>query len=360
MDFSRFYSDWRIPWLGHGGESSDIVLASWARIARNFDRLPFPGRADDDELLEAESVASHALTRAGEELGVTFQRFAIDDMTPTERSILVEKHFVSQGFITDAKHRDAFISDDQSLDIMVNEDDHLIIQAMTAGFDTMQPLVRVLAADDALEAQIDFAFDKKLGYLTASPTNLGTGLHLMSLLHLPGLVYTRNMENISGIVQQLGLSISGVYMEGNSSAGNIFAVANQTTLGISEQGMAEKLSGAIRDIISHERSARSSLVQFSPDRIEDAVWRALGILKYSRSLGEREAFDLMSNVRLGIDMGFIDMERKDAFSDILVAIRPNFLRRMMGDRDVSLQEAAKKRAFVVREILSGKVPDDIT
>ena len=207
-----------------------------------------------------------------------------------------------------------------------------------------------------VEEKLDVAFDEKLGYLTSCPTNLGTGLRASVILHLPGLVYTRNMHNITNISQQLGLSVRGLYGEGSETVGNIFVVSNQLTLGFSEQGIIENLTSAVGEIVAHERRARKALVAYSKERLEDAVWRAYGVLKYARSLGESEVLELISKVRMGVDMELLHVASPESFSELVLASRPSYLRNLVGNDNLSAAELDRKRAEMVRRVLAG--PDD--
>ena len=207
-----------------------------------------------------------------------------------------------------------------------------------------------------MEETQDVAFDEKMGYLTSCPTNLGTGLRATVLLHLPGLVYTRNINNIINISQQLGLSVRGLYGEGSETVGNIFAVSNQLTLGFTEQAIIENLMNAATQIIDNERRARKALSMTSKERLEDAVWRSYGVLKYARSLGESEVLELISKVRLGLDLGLLHEATAERFSELLIASRPSYLKNLAGNDNLSQTEIDRKRAAVVREILAGGAP----
>ena len=196
----------------------------------------------------------------------------IDGLSEMERQVLAEKYLVSEDFIRNSAYRSAYISANRGTSILVNEEDHLRIQCMTAGLNLKEPLTMVMQIDDAVESRLDLAFDEKMGYLTSCPTNLGTGLRATVLLHLPGLTYTRNMHNIIHISQQIGLSVEGLYGEGSEAAGNVFAMSNQLTLGLSETDIIENLTGAVTEVIEHERRARKALLLYSKERLEDAIY----------------------------------------------------------------------------------------
>ena len=347
MAVRDLYRDYRLPWFGGEGEASDVVLASRVRLARNFARLPFPNRADRQQLAEAQNRAASVFSRIEKTTGQEFDAVGMDALTQMEREVLEEKQLISKNLTQEPAYRSAFISNDRKCSVLVNEDDHLRIHCMAAGLDLRTPLDAAFRVDDVVEETQDVAFDEKMGYLTSCPTNLGTGLRATVLLHLPGLVYTRNINNIINISQQLGLSVRGLYGEGSETVGNIFAVSNQLTLGFTEQAT---------QIIDNERRARKALSMTSKERLEDSVWRSYGVLKYARSIGEGEVLELISKVRLGLDLGFLHEATAERFSELLIASRPSYLKNLAGNDNLSQTEIDRKRAAVVREILAGGAP----
>ena len=348
--------DYRLSWLGGAGEAGDVVLASRVRLARNFARLPFPNRADQQQLAEAQNRAASVFSRIEETAGQPFDAVGMDTLTELEREVLAEKQLISKSLMQSPAYRSAYISRDRKCSVLVNEDDHLRIHCMAPGLDLRAPLDMAFSIDDAVEETLDVAFDEKMGYLTSCPTNLGTGLRATVLLHLPGLVYTRNMNNIINISQQLGLSVRGLYGEGSETVGNIFAVSNQLTLGFTEQAIIENLMNAATQIIDNERRARKALSMTSKERLEDAVWRSFGVLKYARSLGESEVLELISKVRLGLDLGLLHEATAERCSELLIASRPSYLKNLAESDNLSQTELDRKRAAVVRQILSGGAP----
>ncbi|MBQ9377608.1 MAG: protein arginine kinase [Schwartzia sp.] len=357
MSVHDLYRDYRLSWFGRGGAESDVVLASRVRLARNFDRLPFPNRADMKQLAEVQAQAAKVFGDIERTAGQEFDAVGMEGLTKLERQVLAEKRLVSEKLIESPQYRSVYVSQDRRCSVMVNEEDHLRIQCMVPGLDLKTPLAMAGKLDDAIEGVLDLAFDEKMGYLTSCPTNLGTGLRASVLLHLPGLVYTRNMNNIINISQQLGLSVRGFYTEGSEAMGNIFSVSNQLTLGFTETGIIENLTNAATEIIGHERRARKALTLYSKERLEDAVWRAYGVLKYARSLGDSEAMELISKVRLGLDLDLMREMTMERFSELLVASRPGYLQNLAASENLSAPELNRQRADVIRQILSGRTPD---
>jgi len=208
------------------------------------------------------------------------------------------------------------------------------------------------AIDDAFESRLDIAFDEKMGYLTSCPTNLGTGLRASVVLHLPGLVFTRNIANIINISQQLGLSVRGLYGDDKEVVGNLFRVSNQLTLGFSEQEIIDNLKSAVTEIIAHERRARKALALYMKEHLEDDIWRAYGTLRYARLLTEKEVLALFSKVRLGIDMRLVEEVSADCFPDVLIGSRASWLQNLAGTENMSKNELDKLRAETVRSALA--------
>ena len=349
MALDNLLSDGRLSWFGAGGRDGDVVLSSRVRLARNLVRLPFPNRADHAQLGEICSAVDAALESVSTDTGQSFERAEIDRLTALQRAVLIEKRLISEKFAEAQPYRTAYISDDTSVSILVNEDDHLRIQAMAPGLGLTQAFESASKLDDYIEERLDLAFDETMGYLTAYPTNLGTGLRASVLLHLPGLVYTRNIDNIVNTSPQLGLAVHP--LEGDGEAAHIYKMSNQLTLGYSESEIIENLRAAVGEIIGHERRARKALSYFGKDGVEDGVWRAYGILSYARSLTEQEVFDLASRVRFGIDRGIITGISPDCYAEILVAMREGYLKNLAENENLSQNEISSVRAARVREIL---------
>ena len=338
-------------WLEAKGEDTDVVLASRIRLARNLKKLPFPNRADFSQLLEVRTQIEQAMPRIAEALDQNFEGIHLEDVSPLERSLLAEKQLVSAALIKNPQHREAIISDDTKACLMVNEDDHLRIQCQAPGFDLDTPLEAASRIDDIIESQLDIAFDEKIGYLTAGPTNLGTGLRATVILHLPGLVFTRNIASIEGVAPQLGLAVHSLYGDGKDSSGCLYEIENQLTLGYSEKELIQNLKSAAAEIVAHERKARKALALYMKDQLEDKVWRAYGTLRFARLLNETETLELLSWVRLGIDLRLISEVDADSFGDILIASRTSYIQTMAESDNLSKNEIDRLRAEQVRKVL---------
>lgn len=339
------------PWMKGGGPDGDIVLSSRVRLARNFEGVPFPGRADGKAL----AAVAEAVRKTVGDLGAAdkhvYMFVEMDKLPPLDRNVLVEKHIISPHHADDAGHRALAVRDDAAVSIMVNEEDHLRIQCLVPGLNLQDALALANRVDDILETKNTFAYAERVGYLTACPTNVGTGLRASVMVHLPALVLSRQMNRIVAAATQLGLAVRGLYGEGSEATGNIFQISNQLTLGHSEQEIIDNLQAIARQVVEQERSARQALADSSPDALADRVWRAYGVLRYARSVSGQEALNLLSEVRLGIDMKIITGTDAAVFNELLVTTRPNFLQKIAGRADSEPGERDRLRAQLIREKL---------
>ncbi len=353
MAVNDLFSDYRIMSDKLPKADEDVVLLSRVRLARNFSQIPFPNRADMQQLKCVQKMAGSVVADIEASSGQHFDCVEMEGLTDLQRSILQEKQLISNNFLKNSQYRSLFVSQDRCSSIMVNEEDHIRIQCNTPGFDLQGAYEMASKIDDGIESKLNIAFDEKYGYLTSCLTNLGTGLRASVILHLPGLVYTRNINGIINISPQLGLAVKGMYLKGTEVVGNVFIVSNQLSLGFSEEELLANLSGTVKEIISREHSARKALQLYNKDKLEDTVWRAYGTLKYAKMLGDIEALELISKVRLGADMGILPKADVKKLNFLLTATRANYLRYAAGSENMSQNEIDRKRAEVVSGILKG-------
>ena len=356
MTNAPIFTDPHVTWLNNKGQDSDIVLASRIRLARNLKEIPFPNRATMADLMQVKDLMLHLLPAIESAAGQKFECMEIDKLSRMEQNVLIERAVISERLADNPENRLLMISEDQSVSILVNEDDHIRIQCMAAGLDLKPLLARAFAIDDAIEAYLNIAFDEKMGYLTACPTNLGTGLRASIILHLPALVMTQQISKIVNISPQLGLAIRGLF--GEENLGSLFQISNQLTLGFKEDELIENLQTTVQEIISHEREARKALLSYSHDKLENRVWRSLGILKYARSISEDEMLNLVSKVRLGTDLGLIDETKPEILNLLLIAGQNGYLQNLRQNENMSPREIDKQRSFVIRRIFSELAADE--
>ena len=335
-------------WLSDNGKDDNIVLSSRVRLARDLEKIPFPNIAQKEQLFEVKKK----VIEAGKNLNyATYEIVELDELKALERNVLVEKHLISTNHIKNPENRAVLVRNDDAVSIMVNEEDHLRIQAMAQGLDLKTAYVVASEVDDLLEKSLDISFNEHIGYLTACPTNLGTGLRASVMVHLPGLVSTKQINQIINAAPQLGLAVRGLYGEGTEAKGNIFQISNQLTLGFKEEEIIDNLTSATKEIINHEQVARARLHKSSKENLNDEIWRAFGILRYAQVLTADEALALASKVQVGIDLGIIDIAPKNFFNELMVISRPNYLYKIIGEECFKINDINLYRAQVIREKL---------
>ncbi len=340
-----------LAWLKPAETDGDVVLASRILLSRNLRDLPFPNRASLSELQLVEERLAAVMPELAQVTGEELYGVEMEKLSQLQREVLREKQLISENLMHNPQHRAVFLGKNQQASVMVNEEDHIRIQCIAAGLDLARPLKMAFAMDDLLESRLDIAFDEKMGYLTSSPTNLGTGLRASVLLHLPGLVFTRNVSNIINISPQLGLAVRPLFGDEKEQPGCLFQIANQLTLGYSEQELIDNLRGAVTEIVAHERRARKALALYMKERLEDEVWRAFGTLSYARLLSEKEALELLSRLRLGMDLKLIRGLAAECYGQLLLSSRTSFLQNLAANENLSKTEIDRLRAQHIRRLI---------
>lgn len=339
-------------WLKQTGPEADVVISSRIRLARNLVDLPFPRFAKPDALNEVRRRVEGA-TGAESPVGrLTF--IPLEKVPPLEKTALVERHLISPGLAEEGEGRAVVLSADETTAIMVNEEDHLRIQVILAGLDLERAWRQASALDDHYAARLGFAYSARWGYLTACPTNVGTGLRASAMVHLPALGLTNQLPRVVGAAAKLGLAVRGLFGEGTAAAGNIFQVSNQATLGHSEEDIVRHLTAVTQQIIEQERNAREALLSQARLAVDDRVHRAYGILAHARRIDTQEALQLLSDARLGVDAGLIRKLEPRTINALCVAIRPALLQLIAG-RELSAEERDVERATLIRQAIAEAV-----
>lgn len=344
-----------LSWMKPGNADGDVVLSSRIRLARNLSGIPFPNRANAKQLSQVVEQVHDVLP----ELAINGHQYAtirLDSLNPLERFVLVERNITSPAHVENPCERSIILQDDAEVSILINEEDHLRIQCMRPGLDLAAAYDKANSIDDILESQLDFAYSEQLGYLTSCPTNIGTGLRASVMLHLPGLVLTKQIQRMVSAATQLGMAVRGIYGEGSEASGNIFQLSNQLTLGYSEQEIVDNLTSIARQVVEQERSARKSLQSEAGISLPDRIWRAYGVLRFARSISSQEALALLSEVRLGVDLGILDTVDPQAFNELLVVTRPHYLIKQYGKPEYDASTRDQLRAKVIREKLAQASP----
>lgn len=339
-------------WMRDSGPEDDIVIASRIRLARNIAGIPFPAVANDDQLRHVGDVVESVVQTAGRQgsasAGLIYRPMA--EVEKLERELLIEKHLISPQHVRDVRNKAVVLRRDEMVSIMVNEEDHLRIQALYPGLQLDTAFGIADEIDDLFDSNLQYAFSEEIGYLTACPTNVGTGMRASLMVHLPALGLTNQMQRVVSAVRQFGLTVRGLYGEGTEALGNIYQISNQVTLGHTEQEIIDHLRNVADQIIAQERKARSALIESDHLALEDKVWRAYGILANARVLSTTDAMGLLSTVRLGIDLGLIKHLQPKILQELMVLIRPAHLQYIMG-RDMDAPQRDQYRASLIRERL---------
>ena len=332
-------------WYNEIGPEQDVVLSTRVRLARNLADLPFSLMMEESDRKELLSRVEEILPRLGGYL--TLKKMSELDEIGIRK--LLEEHLISKERVDGV-----LLSDDKRVSVLVNEEDHLRIQAIVAGFDPAGALDLANRIDDALEEALPYAFDPEWGYLTSCATNMGTGLRLSVMVHLPALQQLKQIGNLRESLSKIGLTVRGLYGEGTDADGAVYQISNQITMGVTETELVEKVTAAMNQVIKMERSAVKELKERFLERFSDPIWRAYGILTYARRLSGREFMNLYSQVRLGVALGILPLEETVAFRELFVTAQAGMLMAESGG-ELSPEERDLKRAELVRSVLKGAI-----
>ncbi len=335
-------------WLRAKGPYSEIVLSSRVRLARNLSLFPFVKRAKVSDLKE---ILSQMKDIIGESEVLSRGLFVeLKELSPLEAQFLQERHLISLEMARDSAGGGVVVGEMERFALMINEEDHLRLQSFTSGLSLKSAYGVLDELDSDLEKKLDYAYSEEFGYLTACPTNTGTGMRASVLIHLPALVLTKEIDKVLRGVSQVGLAVRGLYGEGTEVKGNFFQVSNQTTLGKSEEDILEGLETVTKQIIEYERHARDTLVESARPQIEDKIFRALGILGNARLLTSEEVLNLSSAVRLGVGLGMVRSVELRTLNELLIFTQPAHLQRLFGAEMEPAQRDAKRAEYVRRRL----------
>ena len=332
-------------WLSGTGPDSDVVISSRIRLARNLERFNFPARLTGEQREECGAHIREKVLEAGlvQEDGY----FPLADYSPLQRHFLVERHLISREQEDGEPGRGVAIGDQEVLSVMVLEEDHLRLQILKSGFQPEETWRIATGVDDMLEKQLDYAFNPQLGYLTSCPTNVGTGLRVSVMLHLPGLAMTGGLDEIVKSVPQMGLTVRGYYGENSEFLGDFYQVSNEVTLGKAETEILQMLRAIVDQVIRKELRARRTLFQKKLWYVEDVIWRAFAVLTHARILSSKEAFKLLSPIRLGIEQGYFSSLSHHALNRLIVSVQPAHIQLAEGN-EYSVEQRDVARARFLR------------
>ncbi len=328
---------------------SDIAITSRVRFARNIKGEAFPNRAGDDDAMRIRQDIFNVFKNEKENYGFSF--YDVYHLGIDERNSLVEKHLISSdiGLYTGSS---CVISSDETLSIMVNEEDHLRIQAIVKGFNINQAYGLAKNIEEIVGAELDYAYSEKYGYLTACPTNIGSGMRAGVMLHLPALALSASLPKAALITSRFGLAVRGIFGENSPVMGDIYQISNQNSLGQSEKEILNSLHNVSKEIIIMERDARDDLMRSNSVFVKDTVCRAYGILANAYSLSAAEAMKYLSDLKMGVDMGLCDKISSDRLDKMMTDIQPSTL-NLICKNELEKTQRDIFRAEYVRNILNG-------
>jgi protein arginine kinase len=315
-------------WLRGSGPESDIVMSCRIRLARNLAEFPFISRCTPADRAEVEKQISDQITHvhsSGE-----LEYLSVNELKVIDRQFLVERQLISREHADSEGARGVAIAENEQISLMVNEEDHLRIQVMHSGLDLSSAWQQINEIDNLLQDHLIFAFHPKLGFLTACPTNVGTGMRVSVMLHLPALVITRQIDKVFRSLQKIGLAVRGLYGEGSQAMGDFYQISNQITLGKSEIDLVKQVSDIVPVLIEYERNAREVLIKESHETLHDRVSRAYGILRNAQTISSEETMHLLSSVRMGVNLGLIQDVAIPTLNELFIHTQPAHLQKLRG------------------------------
>ncbi|MEO0118984.1 MAG: protein arginine kinase [candidate division WOR-3 bacterium] len=330
-------------------EESDVCISSRIRFARNLDNHLFLLKASLKEQEEIIEEVKEVITKLN-----SFQFYSDEKLNEIFLNYLLERHLISPDFILSKNKKGVFIDSEERISIMVNEEDHLRLQVLGGGFSLDEIFIKINDIDDKLEKELPYSFSEKFGFLTACPTNLGTGMRASVMLHLPGLILTNEMEKVVKAARSIGFLIRGIYGEGTKTIGSYFQIANQFTIGMKEEEILTNTKNLIVQVINYERKAREYLLKNLKNEIEDRIWRAYGILTNAKLLTSEEAINLLSTLRLGVCLEIIKKVSLLTINILTILVKRANLMYYLKDENLTEEERDYKRAVLVKKVLKGK------
>ncbi len=351
MDNQNMFKDILPTWIGNSNDAKDVAISSRIRLARNLKGISFPSFADEKQLANVNEEVLRAL-QLKTNIGL-LHPLEMEELTLADRLLLVDKHLCSPQFIEQPHLRMLVVNREQTISVMVNEEDHLRIQTITPGFSLEEALALANQVDDYLEQSLEYCFDEYYGYLTACPTNVGTGIRASVMLHLPALAMVDQLKKVLPALTHIGINIRGFYGEGTESLGEIYQISNQVTLGQSEEDLTNNLKSICRQVIEQEHSVREALLKESKLQLEDRLCRSYGLLSNARIITSQEALKLLSDVKLGAELGILPSVNNQVITKLMFLTRASLIQKLIG-KEVSSTERDTYRAKIIREGLERK------
>lgn len=322
-----------------------IVVSTRIRLARNIKNTPFPALLTGEARDKVKTTLEEAITKSNSTLSKDFTLYKLDDVSPVEKRAMVEEHLISPQMVKGTQ-KSVLVNKDKTMSIMLMEEDHIRLQVIMAGMELDKAYDLADKVDDVMEESLDYAFSEEFGYLTACPTNAGTGLRASVMMHLPALVMTGNIARVLQSFSGMGIAVRGLYGEGTNAEGAMYQISNSVTLGLSEKELIEKLKTVVERIEKMESQARERLMEDHKETFVDKIMRSYGILKYAHKVTSQEAKVMLSDCLLGVNMGIINNEGKMTPLELMIKTSPSII---VGEETLNAEERDIKRAEFLRE-----------
>ncbi len=339
-----------LKWYEQSASDSDVVISSRVRLARNLVTYPFSSKIVEEQAAALVNEVKQIAGALSEKENRRFYACNISTLSDIDKIAMVERHIVSPLLAEKEQTTGLILADDESVSIMINEEDHVRIQAIVGGMNLEQAYAEADRIDDIAYEKLQFAYDEKYGYLTACPTNAGTGMRASCMMFLPALTSARMIQKLIEEVGKYGVTIRGIYGEGTKSLGSIYQISNQKTMGISESEIIENLKRIVLQVVKQERKRREYMLSVSSDEIQDQVFRSYGVLKYARQISSDDAMTLLSQLKFGADCGLIRFEREFNIHKLMMGVQPGSLQWTLGKNVGSLTRDQARAEYIRKEL----------
>jgi len=339
-------------WYEQIASDSDVVISSRVRLARNLETYPFSSKLEEEQAISLVNEAKGITNALFEKDNRKFYSCNISSLSEIDKIAMVERHIISPLLAEKEQTTGLILSDDETVSIMLNEEDHVRIQAIVGGMNLEQAYREADRIDDIAYEKLHFAYDEKFGYLTACPTNAGTGLRASCMMFLPALSSARMIQKLIEEVGKYGVTVRCIYGEGTKSLGSIYQISNQKTMGISESEIIENLKRIVLQVVKQERKRREYMLSVNADEIEDQVYRSYGVLKYARQISSDDAMTLLSQIKFGADCGLIKFDREFNIHRLMMGVQPGSLQWTLGKNVGSLTRDQARSEYIRKELPS--------
>jgi protein arginine kinase len=339
-----------LKWYEQNAADSDVVISSRVRLARNLENYPFSSKIQEEQAIALVNEVKEVAATLTEQEGRRFYSCNISTLSDIDKTAMVERHIVSPLLAEKKQTTGLILSEDETISIMVNEEDHIRIQAIVGGMNLEQAYSEADRIDDITYEKLHYAYDEKFGYLTSCPTNAGTGMRASCMVFLPALSSARMIQKLIEEVGKYGVTIRGIYGEGSKSLGSIYQISNQKTLGNSEREIIDNLNRIVTQVVKQERKRREYMLSVNADEIEDQVYRSYGVLKYARQISSEDAMSLLSQLKFGADCGVVKFDRDFNIHKLMMGVQPGSLQWTLG-KNVGSTSRDQSRAEYIRKEL---------